>query len=216
MVDDTSDNLVVLRGFLEQAGHKQLQAAASAKEAYQILGLDSPSQQPCVDLILMDISMPDINGMAACQKIKADPRYQDVPVIMVTAHTDLTSLADAFSAGAMDYIVKPVRKIELLTRVQSALKLKFEMDCRKAREAELKKKNEELEKAAEEIKLLQGFIPVCAYCKKIRDMKGMWQQMEAYLQRHTGLQFSHGICAACLKKEYGKIYDPKSGLKNAA
>ena len=205
MVDDTPDNIVLLKALLTRAGYSELLTASNASEAYSLLELSNPAAPPAADLILMDILMPDINGIAACRNIKMDARYQDTPVIMVTANTDMESLEDAFKAGAMDYIVKPLRKIELLTRTRSALKLKEETDCRKQREQELQKRNQELEAAAEEIKLLQGFIPICSYCKKIRDMQGQWRQMEAYLHKHTRLQFSHGICDPCLKTEFGKM-----------
>ena len=90
-----------------------------------------------VDLILMDIEMPEMNGIEATVRIKAYESLKDVPVIMVTAESNSESLEAAFNAGAVDYITKPIRKVELLARVQSSLKLKQETDARKARELEL-------------------------------------------------------------------------------
>jgi DNA-binding response OmpR family regulator len=85
----------------------------------------------------MDISMPDVDGIEACRRIKAQPSWQDIPVIMVTASTETEDLQAAFAAGALDYITKPPKKDEMLARVRSALNLKHEMDARKAREREL-------------------------------------------------------------------------------
>ena len=72
---------------------------------------------------------------------------------------------------------------------------------------EEKSVNEKLEAAIKEIKTLQGILPICAYCKKIRNDRGYWDQLERYLTEHTDAMFSHAICPDCLKKEFPKIYD---------
>jgi PleD family two-component response regulator len=95
---------------------------------------DEPSP---VDLVLLDILMPEIDGIEACARIRNDLRYADVPIIMVTSLADMDSLGNAFVAGATDYIAKPVNRIELLARVRSALKLKGELERRQQREREL-------------------------------------------------------------------------------
>ena len=71
-----------------------------------------------------------------------------------------------------------------------------------AQKRELEKKNRELKEALETVKTLQGIIPICANCKKIRDDKGAWSQMESYISKHSEAQFSHGICPECAKKLY--------------
>ena len=98
-----------------------------------------PTHMPMmvVDLILMDISMPEIDGIMACQQIHAADHLADIPILMVTASTEAEDLELAFAAGALDYITKPLNKIELLARVRSALLLKHEIDRRKAAEREL-------------------------------------------------------------------------------
>jgi hypothetical protein len=106
----------------------------------------------------------------------------------------------------MDYINKPVNQVELLARVSSALTLKNEMDCRKSREAELCRINEELQRALSEVKVLRGLIPICASCKKIRNDGGFWQQLEEYIGEHSEAEFSHGLCQPCLKKLYPGVY----------
>ena len=106
----------------------------------------------------------------------------------------------------MDYIAKPVNGVELLARVASALTLKREMDHRKAREADLRQSNNELQQALKEVKVLRGLIPICASCKKIRNDGGFWQQLEDYLSEHSGVEFSHGLCQPCIKKLYPGVY----------
>jgi len=201
IVDDSTENLLLLQSILQTGGYKDLLTAESAEQAFKHLGMDdSGGDGTGVDLVLMDIQMPDINGIETCRRIKEVDRLRDIPIIMVTAIAQREKLQLAFAAGAMDYINKPVNKIELRTRVGSALKLKQEMDSRKAREQELKKRTQELEQALKEVKVLRGFIPICASCKKIRNDQGYWQLVEAYIREHSEAEFSHGICPDCIKK----------------
>ncbi|MGH7236062.1 MAG: response regulator [Nitrospiraceae bacterium] len=201
IVDDSTENLLLLQSILQTGGYKDLLTAESAEQAFKHLGMDdSGGDGTGVDLVLMDIQMPEINGIETCRRIKEVERLRDIPIIMVTAVAQREKLQLAFAAGAMDYINKPVNKIELRTRVGSALKLKQEMDQRKAREQELKKRTQELEQALREVKVLRGFIPICASCKKIRNDRGYWQLVEAYIREHSEAEFSHGICPDCIKK----------------
>lgn len=206
IVDDSTDHYALLRSILTKAGHTQILGAESAQAAFSILSLEGMPSTTDIDLILMDVLMPEIDGVQACRRIKQVPHLRDIPIIMVTAKNDLDNLHEAFSAGAMDYINKPVKSIELLARVASALTLKKETDCRKLREAELRRSNEELQQALREVKVLRGLIPICASCKKIRNDGGFWQQIEEYIGEHSEAEFSHGLCQPCLKKLYPGVY----------
>ncbi len=206
IVDDSPDQHLLLRSILTKAGHDQLIAVESAQAAFASLHLDEPPTSVDIDLILMDVLMPHIDGVAACRHIKQHAQVRDIPIIMVTAQNDLDNLKEAFSAGAMDYINKPVKSVELLARVSSALTLKKEMDCRKERETDLRRSNEELQRALREVKVLRGLIPICASCKKIRNDGGFWQQLEEYIGEHSEAEFSHGLCQPCLKKLYPSVY----------
>jgi len=102
IVDDSQHSLLLLTAFLKAAGYTELIAAASAREAFQSLGMDDQGGSAVeVDLILMDITMPEMDGVEACRKIKAATHLQDVPLIVVTAHDEVKYLEDAFAAGAM-------------------------------------------------------------------------------------------------------------------
>lgn len=206
IVDDSPDQHLLLRSILSKAAHNEILVADSASAAFTALNLDGRQVSSNVDLILMDVLMPNIDGVAACRRIKQQAHLRDIPIIMVTAQNDLNNLREAFSAGAMDYINKPVNGVELLARVSSALTLKNEMDCRKEREAELCRSNEELQRALREVKVLRGLIPICASCKKIRNDGGFWQQLEEYIGEHSEAEFSHGLCQPCLKKLYPSVY----------
>ena len=206
IVDDSPDQHTLLRTILSKAGHADIVSADSAKSASSYLNLDGtvPSRQ--VDLILMDVLMPEQDGVETCRQIKNCAHLRDIPVIMVTAKNDLANLQAAFAAGANDYINKPVQGVELLARVSSALALKQETDRRKANELELRRSNEELQQALREVKVLRGLIPICASCKKIRNDGGFWQQLEEYLAEHSEAEFSHGLCRPCIKKLYPGVY----------
>ncbi|NGZ08643.1 MAG: response regulator [Nitrospira sp. LK70] len=206
IVDDSPDQHLLLRSILTKAGHDEVLVADSARAAFTDLNLGGTHLSINIDLILMDVLMPDIDGVSACRQIKQQAHLRDIPIIMVTAQNDLNNLREAFSAGAMDYINKPVNGVELLARVSSALTLKHEMDCRKEREEELRRSNEELQRALREVKVLRGLIPICASCKKIRNDGGFWQQLEEYIGEHSEAEFSHGLCQPCLKKLYPGVY----------
>ena len=196
VVDDTPETLKMLQVILESAGYERIQLAGSAQEAFQYLGMGDRSKDAAdVELIFMDVVMPEIDGVEACRQIKTVDRFRDLPVIMVTAKTEAGFLDAAFAAGAHDYITKPVNRLELLTRMRSALRLKREIERRKARE-------KELEQALGEIKVLRGLLPICSHCKKIRDEKGLWHPVEGYIRDHSNADFSHGICPECLNKHY--------------
>ena len=206
IVDDSPDHRLLLQSILTKAGHADIVTADSAQAAFSVLSLNGEEPPPHIDLILLDVLMPDMDGVAACRLIKQRDHLKDIPIIMVTAKNDADNLQEAFSAGAMDYIAKPVNSVELHARVASALTLKREMDHRKAREADLLRSNDELQRALKEVKVLRGLIPICASCKKIRNDGGFWQQLEDYLSEHSGVEFSHGLCQPCIKKLYPGVY----------
>ena len=139
IVDDSEDGRDVAEAMLLAAGYKDVSTAGSAAEAYRFLAVGGPAgHEPTpIDLVLLDIVMPEIDGIEACARIRNEPRHSDLPIIMVTSLDDMDSLANAFVAGATDYITKPLNRVELLARVRSALKLKSELDRRQAREREL-------------------------------------------------------------------------------
>jgi diguanylate cyclase (GGDEF)-like protein len=139
IVDDTPINLMLLEEILQQEGYKEIYCVRSGQEALEMLATTGKDdgEEKRIDLILMDVMMPGMDGLETCQRIKAQEGLQDIPVVMVTVRDDQEALDQAFAMGATDYIIKPVREIELLARVRAALKLKHETDRRKAREREL-------------------------------------------------------------------------------
>jgi len=138
VIDDSEDSRDLTEGALLSAGYTDIVTAGSGWEALKILDVGRVSQEKStVDVALLDIVMPEMDGVEACARIRNDPRYADLPIIMVTSLHDMNSLANAFVAGATDYVTKPVNRVELVARVRAALRLKQELDRRQAREHEL-------------------------------------------------------------------------------
>jgi PAS domain S-box-containing protein len=140
IVDDAPDFLVLIEKILTRAGYTSLLFADSAEQALGMLGVSGGlGTVSAVDLILMDINMGGMDGVEATRRIKAVDALYDIPVIMLTAHSDRSLLDAAFKAGANDYIVKPPDTVELLARVRAALNLKAEINARKRAANELRK-----------------------------------------------------------------------------
>ncbi len=142
VVDDTLMTLKTIEIALSKLGYLNLFFARSATEAFTLL-----ENQQGIDLVLMDILMEDVDGIEACDRLKKDPRWSDVPVIMVTAVDEVESLSRAFAVGAIDYVTKPFHETELQARVSSTLRLKREIDQRKERERQLMRSTARLTEA---------------------------------------------------------------------
>ena len=138
LVDDNSVNLFVIEKILNNAGYNDCVKLASAMELFDYLHLgDDTLSGGTVDLILLDIMTPEIDGIEACRRIKQDDRFKDIPIIFVTALEDKSKLAEALDIGGADYITKPINKTELLARMRVALRLKSELDWHKQHEKKI-------------------------------------------------------------------------------
>ncbi len=197
----------MLKGILENQGYNKILVSDSGEHALELIRKDPP------DLILLDIFLSRVEGYEVCDQLKTDNKTVHITVIMVTGGAVQAdeAIAKSFKAGATDFITKPIRSIEFLARVKSGLIIKKNHDLLvdeiKNREQGEKEKNELIEKlqqALSEIKSLKGIIPICSHCKKIRDDKGYWNKLEAYIQKHSEAQFSHGMCPECSDKFYSK------------
>jgi diguanylate cyclase (GGDEF)-like protein len=185
IVDDSADNRLPLQAILLKAGYPEIRTAESAGDALQQLGVNDPMAGPSsVDVILMDIMMPHMDGIEACRRIKAVGRLRDIPVIMVTSQSEGKDIDGAFTAGAADYIVKPINIVELLARVRSALSLKREMDCRKQREEDLVRLTRQLEEANQKLERLSSVDGLTEIANR-RFFDSMFGQAWRYAQRQA-------------------------------
>jgi serine phosphatase RsbU (regulator of sigma subunit)/CheY-like chemotaxis protein len=141
IVDDNRTNQLVIEKILNKAGYGDVTAVSSARELFSLLGMESTStlsDEVPVNLILMDMMMPEIDGIEATKQIHSNERFREIPIIFVTALGDSNKLAEAFDAGATDYVMKPINKVELLARIRSALRLKFEKDWHRESDKRIK------------------------------------------------------------------------------
>ncbi|WHY73940.1 PP2C family protein-serine/threonine phosphatase [Fictibacillus enclensis] len=139
MVDDNSVNLFVIDKILKGAGYENTVALSSAGQLFDYLQIDKPqAPKPDVNLILLDIMMPETDGIEACRRIQEAERLKDIPIIFITALEDANKLAEALDVGGMDYITKPINKVELLARIRVALRLKYEKDWHMEQEKKIR------------------------------------------------------------------------------
>lgn len=138
VVDVSVDDRRSIIDILKSIDHFEVTPAGSAQEAYDLLGIGKDTiPQIQLDLIVLDMELSPPGGLAVCRIIKESNHLKDIPIIILAGDQGVDSLASAFSFGAIDYVRKPIEKMDLLTRVHSGLRLKEEMDIRKAREQEL-------------------------------------------------------------------------------
>ncbi|MFE7376438.1 SpoIIE family protein phosphatase [Bacillus cereus] len=139
IVDDNPVNIFVIEKILKQARYHDLVSLNSAQELFEYIqfGKDS-SRHNEIDLILLDIMMPEIDGLEVCRRLQKEEKFKDIPIIFVTALEDANKLAEALDMGAMDYITKPINKVELLARMRVALRLKSELNWHKEQEENLR------------------------------------------------------------------------------
>lgn len=155
-------------------------------------GKDAP------DLVLLDWMMPGLDGIEICRKLRTTPGFELIYVILLTSRTGKEDLAMGLAAGANDYITKPFDPAELESRVrvgQRMVKLQTSLAAR----------IKELETALGEVSRLQGLLPICSYCKKVRNEDNYWEQVEAYITSTSDVEVTHSICPSCSERMMREI-----------
>jgi CheY-like chemotaxis protein len=196
--DDVSRRVLELT--LAAAGH-DLVATKSGAEALSVLESENAPR-----LAILDWMMPDIDGLEVCRRVRALPGDTPVYIILLTAKTGKQEIVQGLDAGANDYITKPFDRHELRARVQvgeTVVDLQRSLAARVA----------ELEIVLGRMKQLQGILPICSYCKHIRNDRNYWQQVDTYISEHTDTQFSHGICPSCYESVVKKQLEEREQNK---
>lgn len=198
IVDDSKEQRELLAMMLQTAGYRSLLFAESADEALKRIGIGADSRpSERIDVVLMDLLMPGMDGLEACRRIRSEERLKHLPVIVVTAKTDPPDLMDAYTAGATDYIRKPVLPVELVARVSTAMTVKEEYDNLEEHERELEVKTKELTRTVDELKILRGALCLCSKCKRVRTTNGLWQRLEDYLEEKLNAKITSAVCNRC-------------------
>lgn len=157
------------------------------------------------DVILLDIVMPVMDGFEVFSWLQKNPLLCEIPVLFITSLSETECEAKGLELGAHDYLTKPYNTSIVRLRVKNHIEFKQHSDLIKKQRDMLARKNEELEEALASIKKLEGIIPICMYCKKIRNDSDSWEQMEKYISEHSEADFSHGICPNCMEEVMRKI-----------
>jgi DNA-binding response OmpR family regulator len=156
--------------------------------AWEILQSDAAPR-----LALLDWQMPGMDGLEVCRKVRAHPAMDGVYLVIATVRQSLDDVLAGFEAGANDYIIKPFHAPELRARLRVGRRV-VEL------QAVLASRVAQLQEALSSVKQLQGLLPICSYCKRIRDDHDYWQQVETYMSEHSQATFTHGICPECYEK----------------
>ena len=188
IVDDQEVNVLLLERMLRGAGYLSI---SSTMDPNEVCDLHRTNRY---GLILLDLLMPGMDGFKVMEGLKEIEEGGYLPVLVITAQPDQKS--SALQAGAKDFVSKPFELAEVLARVHNMLEVRLLYV--------------ELQNALEQVKLLSGLLPICMWCKKIRDDQGYWNAIEHYLGQHSEAEFSHGICPDCKRKYSGEMLDKES------
>jgi DNA-binding response OmpR family regulator len=145
---------------------------------------------PCI--AVLDWMMPGATGIEVCKALRKTPTDRYIYIIVITSRDGEEDITEALAAGADDFIRKPCGVAELFARVRNAERVI-------GLQQGLARRIEELESALERVRQLRRLIPICMYCKKIRNDTDYWQEIEVYIREHTGADFSHSLCPDCMK-----------------
>ena len=187
VADDDAVHRRLLESHLAKWGHEVV-TTDNGLEALEILQAEHSPQ-----LALLDWMMPGMDGPEICGKLHAGPSRPPAYIILVTARDRSEDIVAGLDSGAEDYIAKPFNPEELRARLQVGVRV---VELRNLLMARVK----ELEQAFAQVKMLQGLLPICCYCKKIRDDRNYWQEVESYVSSHARVEFSHGVCPECYEK----------------
>src|SRR5262245_57109733 len=160
----------------------------NGKEAWQ--ALQSPNAP---SLLILDWLMPEMDGVEICRAARKLDALKSAYIILLTSRGSKDDIVKGLEAGADDYVTKPFDHGELRARVQVGSRVVQLQTALADRVAEL-------EEAMASVKTLQGLLPICCYCKKIRDDGNYWHRVESYIAGHANVRFSHGICPECNEK----------------
>jgi phosphoserine phosphatase RsbU/P len=188
IADDDAALRYGLRVQLERWGYEPI-ACADGDAARRVLESDVPPP-----LAILDRTMPGSDGITLCREIRGNPSLRSMYVVLLTAHDTRDEMVAGLDGGADEYITKPFDWGVLRARLQTGARIA-------SLQQSLEQRVRELQGALDLVKQLSGLLPICSYCKRIRNDEGhSWQQLEVYLSEHSEAEFSHGVCPECFER----------------
>ena len=192
LVDDEEMVLQYLSKRLKKHNYDVVTCSSGEKALEKVKALD-------FDVVILDIILPGIDGYEVCRRLKSDKKTSGIMVLILSVRKKVEERLKGYEVEADDYITKPYDPEELLAKIRILLRLKTALD---ERDRFIYK----LQEALSKVKTLSGLLPICSSCKKIRDDKGYWNQIEDYIREHSPANFSHSVCPECAKRLYPKFY----------
>jgi len=200
IADDSLTIRKLLESYLTDWGY-EITSAANGSEAWNLL------QQPDAPLlVILDWLMPGIDGIEVCRRVRQLENGKLFHIIILTSLDAKGNLIAALEAGADDFISKRFDADEFQARIKVGERIV-------SLKSELASRIRELEQAASQIKRLQGILPICMYCHKIRSESEVWENLEKYISENTDAMLSHGLCPDCLKEHYPELAAKKISKK---
>lgn len=198
IAEDEAVSRRLLEATLNKSGYETLATCDGAEALEALHQTDAPK------LAIIDWMMPRMDGLGVCRELRKELNPEPTYVILLTARGDKEDIVAGLNAGADDYVTKPFNRQELLARVRVGERI-VEL------QESLNQRVKELEEALRQVNQLQGMLPICSYCKKVRNDDDYWEQVEEYVTEHTEAKFSHSVCPDCyekyLKPEISKLVD---------
>ena len=184
VADDEPVSRTVVGAMLKKAGY-EVSFASDGDQAWQ--HLSGPNPPP---VALLDWEMPGLAGPEVVQRIRAQDEQAPIYIILLTSRDSSADIVTGLKAGANDYVTKPANEDELVARVNVGARV-IELQIA------LAERVRSLEEALANVKALQTLLPMCAYCKAIRNDQNYWEKVETYFHDHSGVSFSHSYCPNC-------------------
>ena len=184
IAEDDPVSRSILQTLLRKWGH-EVTTTMDGEAAWKVL-----REPGAPSLVILDIMMPGIDGLELCRRLRQSPNTIPPYIILLTANAGVREVVKGIEAGADDYLTKPYDSDELRVRVQVGVRI-VEL------QTNLAERVKQLEVALAHVKQLEGILPICSYCKKIRNDSDDWQNVESYVAGHSEAEFSHGICPTC-------------------
>ncbi len=207
VVDDRPENLLAMESLLESPDIVILRAESGA-EALSILLLQD------IALVLLDVQMPDMDGFEVAELMRSNTRTKTIPIIFVTAISkEKEYVFKGYQSGAVDYLFKPINPNILISKVTVFCNLYRQRILIEQQNAKIEKQNRELKKQLNEIHTLEGLIPICSQCKKVRNDRGDWDDFQDYVRAKTKLEYSHGLCPDCARTLYPEAFGSDGNIK---
>jgi phosphoserine phosphatase RsbU/P len=184
VAEDDPVSRLLLETYLRKWGYVPVTTADGTAAWDALRAADAPG------IAILDWMMPGLDGVEICRRARARRAADPLYLILLTARADRRDTVEGLDAGADDYVTKPFDAGELRARVAVGARIL-------GLQRELASRVAALEQALAHVETLQGILPICSYCKKVRNDSDSWEQVEAYVSAHSTVRFNHGVCPDC-------------------